>query len=119
LPCPLLQFLRTHLCYTVHSTQYTVHSTQAISSILFLRKCFYYVFVLFKVDYSLALANRSACLYKLGYLEKSLEDTLLAERMGYPQEKMYKLMVGAHVSELIFFCIIQKFYDILTSLLLY
>ena len=47
-----------------------------------------------QVDYSLALANRSACLYMLGYYQRSLEDTILAENTGYPREKIYKLMVG-------------------------
>lgn len=46
-----------------------------------------------KVDYSLALANRSACLQLLGYQERSLEDTILAEKAGYPQDKLYKIMV--------------------------
>ena len=46
-----------------------------------------------QVDYSLALANRSACLQLLGHQERSLEDTILAEKAGYPQDKLYKILV--------------------------
>jgi len=44
-----------------------------------------------KVDYSLALANRSACLQKLGEFERCIEDVKMAEDAGYPTDKLYKL----------------------------
>ena len=42
-------------------------------------------------DYSLALANRSACLQRVGRQGRGLEDIAAAERAGYPRDKLYKL----------------------------
>lgn len=42
-------------------------------------------------DLSLALANRSAALMRLGHLEAALEDVDLALSSGYPKDLKYKL----------------------------
>jgi len=42
-------------------------------------------------DLSLAIANRSAALYKLGFLELALEDIEFALDSGYPKDLSYKL----------------------------
>ena len=41
-------------------------------------------------DLSLAVANRSAALMKLGYHEAALQDVELALNSGYPQDLKYK-----------------------------
>ena len=43
-------------------------------------------------DFSLALANRSAALMRLGHLEAALEDVELALGSGYPKDLKYKLL---------------------------
>ncbi|TRY63413.1 hypothetical protein TCAL_02645 [Tigriopus californicus] len=43
-------------------------------------------------SYSLALANRSACLQKLGYYELAIRDIGLALRHRYPKNKIFKLL---------------------------
>jgi len=45
-----------------------------------------------KPDYSLALANRSACLQRLGKCDLSLEDIDTAMSAGYPKDKLYKVV---------------------------
>lgn len=42
-------------------------------------------------DMSLAVANRSAALLRLGYLKAAMEDVDLALRSGYPKDLRYKL----------------------------
>ena len=42
-------------------------------------------------DMSLAVANRSAALLRLGYLKAAMEDVDLALRSGYPKNLRYKL----------------------------
>lgn len=42
-------------------------------------------------DLSLAVANRSAALYKLGYLQPALDDIEFAFESGYPKDLKYKL----------------------------
>ena len=42
-------------------------------------------------DFSLALANRSAALMRIGLLEAALEDVDLALESGYPKDLRYKL----------------------------
>ena len=37
-------------------------------------------------DLSLAIANRSAALYKLGYMQAALDDIELALTTGYPKD---------------------------------
>lgn len=43
-------------------------------------------------SYALALANRSACLQKLGFYEVAIRDIGLALRHGYPKNKTFKLL---------------------------
>lgn len=45
----------------------------------------------FGPELSLALANRSACLYHQGYFENCLHDISLALRFRYPRNLEYKL----------------------------
>ena len=43
-------------------------------------------------DFSLAVANRSAVLMRLGHLTLALSDVNLAVRSGYPRDLKYKLL---------------------------
>ena len=43
-------------------------------------------------DFSLAVANRSAALMRMGHLEAALEDVVLALESGYPKDLKYKLL---------------------------